>query len=95
MMKNSELKRLGVCIAALGLLLSARSGASAYPQPGEPGGKREGQRSFRRSARDDKAPKVGEVAPLFQLATFDGKRKVSLDSFRGKRPVILFFGSYT
>ena len=79
----------------MALLLSAQSGANAYPPPGKTGGNREGPRSFGRSARYDKAPKVGAVAPIFNLATFDGKRKVSLESFRGKRPVILFFGSYT
>ena len=54
---------------------------------------REG-REPRRSA-DREAPKVGDTAPLFTLKTLDGKREVSLDSFRGKRPVMVIFGSYT
>jgi cytochrome oxidase Cu insertion factor (SCO1/SenC/PrrC family) len=41
------------------------------------------------------APKVGQEAPLFKLASLDGKKETDLKSFRGQRPVILFFGSYT
>ena len=38
---------------------------------------------------------VGDVAPDFTLKTLDGAAQVSLSSFRGKRPVVLVFGSYT
>ena len=38
---------------------------------------------------------VGDMAPDFKLKTMDGKRTVRLGQFRGKRPVILIFGSYT
>ena len=38
---------------------------------------------------------VGDMAPDFKLKTMDGKRTVWLRQFRGKRPVILIFGSYT
>ncbi len=41
------------------------------------------------------APKAGEAAPPLTLDTLDGKRKVKLASFEGRRPVVLFFGSYT
>lgn len=41
------------------------------------------------------APQVGDVAPPFRLKTLDGKQEVELASLRGKRPVVLFFGSYT
>ncbi len=44
---------------------------------------------------DDGAPKVGDPAPVFKLKSLDGKRETDLASFKGKRPVILFFGSYT
>jgi peroxiredoxin len=37
---------------------------------------------------------VGDPAPPFDLATFDRKSRVSLESLRGK-PVVLVFGSYT
>ena len=37
----------------------------------------------------------GDMAPDFCLKTRDGKREVALSSFRGNRPVVLIFGSYT
>ena len=41
-------------------------------------------------------PKVGEVAPDFELSLAEQpERQVKLSSFRGKRPVALIFGSYT
>ena len=39
--------------------------------------------------------RVGEMAPDFALPTVDRKSQVNLASFRGKRPVVLVFGSYT
>lgn len=39
--------------------------------------------------------KVGDLAPDFTLITKDGKSKISLSDFRGKKPVVLIFGSYT
>ncbi len=38
---------------------------------------------------------VGDMAPDFKLKTMNGKRTVKLGQFRGKRPVVLIFGSYT
>jgi len=38
---------------------------------------------------------VGSPAPDFRLPTLDRKQEVQLSSFRGSRPVILIFGSYT
>ena len=40
--------------------------------------------------RDLKMLKVGEAAPDFELSTYDGK-KVKLSSFKGKKPVVVFF----
>jgi hypothetical protein len=37
---------------------------------------------------------VGDAAPGFDLATFDKKSRVNLESLRGK-PAVLVFGSYT
>jgi hypothetical protein len=37
----------------------------------------------------------GDMAPDFRLKTRDGKSEVHLASFRGSRPVVLVFGSYT
>jgi len=39
--------------------------------------------------------KVGDLAPDFSLQTLDKKSRVQLSSFRGARPVVLVFGSYT
>ncbi len=46
-------------------------------------------------SRDDGAPKVGDLAPVFKLKSLDGKRETDLAGFKGRRPVMLFFGSYT
>ncbi len=37
----------------------------------------------------------GDAAPDFDLATLDKTAQVRLSEFRGKRPVVLVFGSYT
>ena len=39
--------------------------------------------------------KVGEVAPTFKLKSLDGDSETDLAEFKGKKPVVLFFGSYT
>ncbi len=39
--------------------------------------------------------KVGDAAPDFSLETYDKKARVQLSSFRGQKPVVLVFGSYT
>lgn len=38
---------------------------------------------------------VGDQAPDFRLRTLDKTAEVSLSSFRGSKPVVLIFGSYT
>ena len=38
---------------------------------------------------------VGDEAPDFALATIDRSTTIRLSSFRGERPVVLVFGSYT
>ncbi len=37
----------------------------------------------------------GDVAPDFTLPTLDKSAQVELAAFRGKKPVVLIFGSYT
>ena len=71
----------------LSALIAAFIVGSAMAQAGEA---RRGQQR-----RPDDAPKVGMVAPTFKLKSLDGKNEFELESFRSKRPVILFFGSYT
>lgn len=70
----------GLCLCLLASTVAAQQQRNKQP--------REDQR------REGKL-KVGDTAPDFTLATSDGKRKVTLSSFRGQRPVALIFGSYT
>ncbi len=45
--------------------------------------------------REERAPMVGDEAPVFELPVLDGKgATVRLSELRG-RPVALIFGSYT
>jgi hypothetical protein len=37
----------------------------------------------------------GDEAPDFTLKAHDGKGRVTLSSYRGERPAVLVFGSYT
>jgi hypothetical protein len=39
--------------------------------------------------------RVGDAAPDFRLPKIDRSTRVQLSSFRGRRPVVLVFGSYT
>ena len=48
-----------------------------------------------RGERYEDTLKVGDVAPDFTLADPSERRQVTLSSFRGKKPVVLIFGSYT
>jgi len=48
-----------------------------------------------RPPKVDKGPKSGTLAPTFKLESLDGKEVFDLESFRGKKPVVLLFGSYT
>lgn len=41
------------------------------------------------------ALQIGDEAPDFDLETLDHKSRVRLSSYRGDRPVVLVFGSYT
>ncbi len=70
---------------------------------------KEDQRSKRRNARENvqsregrgrraegaQSLQVAEMAPQFALKSLDGKSETDVASYRGQRPIILFFGSYT
>ncbi len=43
----------------------------------------------------NEGPQVGDLAPDFTLKTQDGQKTFNLASFRGNKPVVLTFGSYT
>jgi hypothetical protein len=40
-------------------------------------------------------PKVGRLAPDFTLPKYDEDKRITLSGFRGKKPVVLIFGSFT
>jgi hypothetical protein len=40
-------------------------------------------------------PALGKEAPDFNLEAHDGVRRYTLSQFRGKKPVVLIFGSFT
>lgn len=40
-------------------------------------------------------PRPGDIAPDFTLPTPDGKKRITLSDYRGKKPVVLIFGSFT
>lgn len=40
-------------------------------------------------------PKLNQRAPDFTLTTHDGKRTIRLGQFKGQKPVVLVFGSFT
>ena len=44
---------------------------------------------------DASAPKLGELAPDFELYDVTGKYRVQLSEFCGQKPVALVFGSFT
>lgn len=46
-------------------------------------------------SQDPKSPKLGDLAPDFELQDPEGEVQVRLSDFRGVRPVALVFGSYT
>ena len=45
--------------------------------------------------KNNPALKVGDIAPTFKLKSLDGKSETDLAAFKGKKPVVLIFGSYT
>lgn len=74
--------------ALLPLALAAVFAAAAFPASAQ-------QRARKGDLRAPDTVRMGDVAPDFKLKTLDGSREVQLSSFRGKRPVVLVFGSYT
>lgn len=44
---------------------------------------------------DQQAPKVGDLAPDFELSDSTEDNTVKLSDFRGQKPVALVFGSFT
>jgi peroxiredoxin len=44
---------------------------------------------------DATAPKVGDLAPDFELTDVSGENRVRLSDFMSRKPVALVFGSFT
>ena len=44
---------------------------------------------------DALAPKVGDIAPDFELYDVNGNNPFHLSNYIGKKPIALIFGSYT
>lgn len=44
---------------------------------------------------DAQAPKVGDLAPDFELADSQGENRIRLSDYRALKPVALVFGSFT
>ena len=44
---------------------------------------------------DSLAPKVGDLAPDFELLDIQGENSIRLNDFQGSKPVALIFGSFT
>ena len=53
------------------------------------------QASAWQKRHDPHAPKVGDIAPDFELRDSTGENPVRLSEYRGNKPVALVFGSFT
>jgi hypothetical protein len=78
--------------AAVLLLCGAVLAVPAPAQKGKPG---EVNTPPAKGERVKDSVLTGDAAPEFTLAEVQGDGKVTLSSFKGKRPVVLIFGSYT
>lgn len=86
-------KRLGLaifCISAFSLWLLV-----AEVQAQQPRGRGETNAPPARGERINEILRVRDVAPDFTLSEPKRKNQTQLSSFRGKKPVVLIFGSYT
>lgn len=70
------------------ITLVSLCGSLAFAQP--PGRGKRGKHMGK-----DEAPKLGADAPNFKLKLRKGDRQVELADFKGEKPVVLVFGSYT
>lgn len=85
-----------VTVMVVFFVLIAAIGQSREQEPGSERSER--MKAIREKAmREDEAKrlKVGDIAPTFKLKSLDGKQETDLKELIGKKPIILFFGSYT
>ena len=89
----------GIVVVTGVLFAAGRAGAQSSKQKEPPSATaKKPQQAEQRKGRSQRPPdklKVGDVAPDFTLKSLDGPEQVTLSDFRGKRPVVLIFGSYT
>lgn len=87
------------CVFTLFILVLSVCVGDAFAQTTnknrDPGSSRGYGRSRGSGRPPDKGPKVGDIAPKFRLMSLDGKKETDLETYRGKKPVVLFFGSYS
>lgn len=83
----------GVCLLAVGS--AVKTLAFQPPGRGPATQSRERDTPPARGERYADAFKTGDLAPDFDLPDASGAKTVRLSSFRGKKPVVLIFGSYT
>ena len=95
------MKKILVGFLALALVTTCCSGSVSAQEKKQdttrqrPDGKNRKGKRRGGQRRPDNAPRAGELAPTFVLKSLDGKSETDLASFRNKKPVVLFFGSYT
>jgi hypothetical protein len=62
----------------------------------EKGGKKDrGSKARGKGPSGPRRPFVGDIAPTFKLKSLDGTKEVDLEKIKGKKPIAIFFGSYT
>lgn len=72
-----------------------REEAQARMAAGRGGQGRSGQGRRGQGGNNPSGLLVGQKAPDFTLKSLDGKSQTELAAIRAKKPVVLFFGSYT
>ena len=85
--------RRSIFIILLLFVFTITSGVVFSQEKG--GGKNKGNRGKEKASTEPKRPFVGDIAPAFKLMSLDTKREVDLEKIKGKKPIALFFGSYT
>lgn len=87
------LYRRTIVFGLFGLLVGGMMGSEGFAQKkGLPG---EINTPPARGERYQDRLKVGDFAPDFTLPDPSGKSQWTLSNYRGKKPVVLIFGSYT
>ena len=83
----------GVCLLALGSAVKTLG----FQPPGRAAATQSHERDTppARGERYADTLKPEDLAPDFELPDAAGAKTVRLSSFRGKKPVVLIFGSYT